>query len=97
MKLDDIAERLCASLPLGWRVRIEMERHAATVQAIRPDDSKVVMGDGESDLYEQVMDAARLAHDETEANKLTAYERQAEANALRESANSLRDIAPPQT
>lgn len=66
--LEQQIEHACEHLPEGWRIRIDIEKHSGTVTAIRPDDSEVDMGDGESDITEQFVNACLLARDETAAN-----------------------------
>jgi hypothetical protein len=68
MTLEKRIESACEYLPEGWRIRIDIERDAADVTAIRPDGTKVHMSDGERDIEEQVTDAICLARDETSAN-----------------------------
>ena len=68
MTLEKRIESACDYLPEGWRIRIDIERDAADVTAIRPDGTKVHMSDGERDIEEQVTDAICLARDETSAN-----------------------------
>lgn len=64
MTLEKQIDRACEHLPEGWRIRIDIEKHSGTVTAIRPDESEVDMGDGESDLAEQVASVVRLSIDE---------------------------------
>ena len=68
MTLEKRIESACEYLPEGWRIRIDIERDAADVTAIRPDGSEVPMSDGERDIEEQLTDAICLARDETSAN-----------------------------
>lgn len=68
MTLEQRIESACEYLPEGWRIRIDIERDAADVTAIRPDGTEVHMSDGERDIEEQVTDAICLAGDETIAN-----------------------------
>jgi hypothetical protein len=83
MTLEQRIESACEQLPEGWRIRIDIEKHSGTVTAIRPDDTEVPMGDGESDLEEQVRDAGLLARDEIAADKLSLENDQAEASGAR--------------
>jgi hypothetical protein len=71
MTLEQAIEHAAEHLPDGWVVRLEAEHNSAWVEAIRPDGSKVMMGDGETDLAEQVRDVVKLAHDEAAAAKIT--------------------------
>lgn len=71
MTLEQRIESACEHLPEGWRIRIDIENGSGTVTAIRPDDTEAPMGDGESDLEEQVRDACLLARDEIAADKLS--------------------------
>ena len=68
MTLEKRIESACEYLPEGWRIRIDIERDAADVTAVRPDGTEVHMSDGERDIEEQVTDAIFLARDETIAN-----------------------------
>lgn len=70
MTLEQRIESACEQLPEGWRIRIDIEKHSGTVTAIRPDETEVDMGDGESDLEEQVRAACVLARDEIAADKI---------------------------
>lgn len=70
MTLEQRIESACEHLPEGWRIRIDIEKHSGTVTAIRPDESEVDMGDGESDIEEQVAAVIVLASDEIAADKL---------------------------
>jgi hypothetical protein len=65
MTLEQRIESACGNLPDGWSIRIDIERDAADVTAIRPDATEVQMSDGELDLEEQVGAAICLARDET--------------------------------
>lgn len=68
MTLEKRIESACEYLPEGWRIRIDIERDAADVTAIRPGGTEVHMSDGERDIEEQVTDAICLARDETSAD-----------------------------
>jgi hypothetical protein len=65
MTLEQRIESACGNLTDGWSIRIDIERDAANVTAIRPDATEVQMSDGELDIEEQVSAAIRLAMDET--------------------------------
>ena len=71
MTLEQALEHAAARLPDGWQIRIEIENGAGWVEAIRPDQSTVMMDDTESDLVEMVLAALRLAFDEIAAEKLS--------------------------
>lgn len=71
MNLEQRIEHACEHLPEGWQIRIDMENGYAGVVAIRPDESEVFLGDGETDINEQVRDAFLLARDETAADSMS--------------------------
>ena len=63
MTLEKRIDSACEYLPYGWRLRINIERDAAYVTAIRPDGTEVPMPDGERDIEERVTDAILFALD----------------------------------
>lgn len=70
MNLEQALEHAAEHLPDGWQIKIEVEKGAGWVTAIRPDETEVGMSDAEDDFSDQVVNAIRLAHDELAADKL---------------------------
>ncbi len=71
MNLEQAIDHAAEHLPDGWEIRISIERGAGYAEAIRPDFSEVGMDTGDLDLAEQVLEAVRLAHDESAADELS--------------------------
>jgi hypothetical protein len=67
MTLEQRIDSACEHLPDGWSIRIDIERDACNVTAVRPDGTEVQMDDGELDIEQQVMEAINLSIDETRA------------------------------
>jgi len=70
MTLEQAIDHAAEHLTEGWQIRIHIERGSGLVVAERPDSSVVDMYEDEADLSEHVMAAVRLAHDETESEKM---------------------------
>jgi hypothetical protein len=63
--LEKAIDRAAEVLPDGWRLRIDVERGAATVSIIRPDGSEVFCSDdGESCLTMQACSMTRVPFEE---------------------------------
>ena len=67
MTLEERCECAAETLPDHWRVRIDIEKGAIGVLAIRPDGSEVEIMDNEWDIEESVSMAISLARDEESA------------------------------
>lgn len=59
-------EDAARTLPKGYVVRIDVENGAGTVKLVRPDDSQMVVDDGESTIAEQFRDACVIAKEEAQ-------------------------------
>lgn len=65
MSLEKAIDHAAEHLPSSWSIRIDVERYSGSVTLIRPDGSEIDLHDGESDMAEQVMNAVKVAHDES--------------------------------
>jgi hypothetical protein len=70
MTLEETVNKAAEVLVDGWSIVISVEKDSASVEAVRPDGTRVQMDDGEADLQEQVSSAIALAKDEDESNNL---------------------------
>ncbi len=74
MTLEEHIEVFAGTLPVGWGVRIEVERGSACVIAFRPDGTEVDMVDGDDTIHTQFVNAGRLAYEETLADAILKEE-----------------------
>lgn len=68
--LEELIELAAETLPEGWMTEVHAESCSGFVKAIRPDQTEVIMDDGESDITEQFRNAMILADEETKADTL---------------------------
>jgi len=66
--IENAIEEAARDLPKGWKIVLSMERGAAWVEAVRPDESVVPIDPCDGDLYDCIRDAGRLAVDEAKCD-----------------------------
>jgi hypothetical protein len=72
MNLDKLIESAAECLPDGWSIMLEVEKGAMSINAIRPDQTKIPLDDCDRDISELFGDAIRVAFDEVEADRIRA-------------------------
>ena len=67
--IEQAIETASENLPIGWRIRVDVERGSAIVAAIRPDGTDVSVYEDETSLSDMILSAMRLAFGETKTSK----------------------------